>query len=58
LVGNSLCAGDSESGRNYSDEVNTCFADDSVHFITEQIKPDVLAALITRAGKESAMWSE
>ena len=52
------CSNDSELYSFHNGGVNTCFADGSVHFITEQIKPDVLAALITRAGKESAMWSE
>ena len=42
----------------HPDGVNTAMADGSVHFIAEDIRIDVYAALITRAGREVVDFSE
>lgn len=47
------CTNDSELYSFHPGGVNVCYADGSVHFISENIFHETLAALITRAGGES-----
>jgi prepilin-type processing-associated H-X9-DG protein len=52
------CTNDSEIYSFHPGGANTCYADGSVHFLTESIQPAVLAGLSTRAGREVAVLDQ